>query len=677
MNELHRIGRISIYQATWGLLAVFLIAGSVWGGGPQNVRLIFDMEPRPESEPVFDWLAREDICWGIEVPWYTTETDIRALRARGWEVLVHLHAHPETLQRHWEYKGRPVPDVGSVLEKHVKAAGGRKDSVNWLMFIEDDSCGVGHPQEVLRSKPTTHAQGKALLDAYLDKACTVAAAWPELPKWGMCGFATSTHAFAARGLDWLVLERANDDVDDLQTGVAFTRGAARQYGCKWGLDLSLWWGPIYGCVQNLPTSFHKRHLYLGYFSGAKAFRVEGGDLFWDRDGNRLAALGDTIQEFAQFAGRVAPDEVDVPVALMLPEDHGWMTPPYWRIANQAWNYSRIPYRPGDRGIDGFFATAFPASNFAMQPFPFGSYAKDDPPASPFSLSCVTPRFAPSPEDVSTASDPIPFGRFRDRDEARNTLNAARADPAPYRPMGDSRWGDIFDVLTTAAGTDVLSCYKAVILLGQVELSGDLRQRLTAYARNGGIIVCAAGVVGPEDSEFSGLTLTPEFRVGRAWSWQGEPPVPGAFQYVPAEAVDNSTTILARTATAKLLVARNCIGKGAVYTCTVPWYEGPLGGLSVPALRMMDHVMASVRPVTIEGLPVEWLSTHGSGRRTVLVANHSEQSWKGRIEVKNVGDNCGKCAELLRGSELPFTKDNDGYSIVAEVPAYDVGIFRWE
>jgi hypothetical protein len=284
-----------------------------------------------------------------------------------------------------------------------------------------------------------------LLGKYLDLACAVAVPYPELPKWGMCGFAPSTHAFAASGLDWLILERANDDVDDLQTGIAFTRGAARQYGCNWGLDLSLWWGPIYGCVQDLPTSFHKRHLCMGYFSGANAFRIEGGDLFWNHERNRLAALGDTIQEFVQFARRVAPDKVETPVAVILPEDHGWMTPPYRRIANQAWNYSRIPYRPGDRGIDGFFATAFSASNFAMQPFPFGSYIKNNPPASPFSLSCVTPRFAPSPGDVSTAFDPIPFGRFRDHDKARKTsdLGSLTNDTVRHghqRPAGNPSTG---------------------------------------------------------------------------------------------------------------------------------------------------------------------------------------------------------------------------------------------
>jgi hypothetical protein len=646
-------------------------------GQHENVRIIFDIKPDVENRQVFDWLEREDVCWGIEVPWYTTESAVRALRSKGWEILVHLHAHPETLKRHWEYKGKEVPDVDAVLQKHLRATGGQENKVNWLMFIEDDSCGVGHAQEVLRTKPKTHAQAKQLLDDHLRKAHSVASAYPGLSKWGMCGFATSTHAFASYGLDWLILERANDDVDDLQTGIAFARGAARQYGCNWGLDLSLWWGPIYGCIQNLPASFHKRHLYLGYFSGAKTFRIEGGDLFWDRTNNTLAGLADTIAQFAAFAERIAPDQPDVPVAVILPEDHGWMTPPYWRIANEAWNYSRIVYRPGDRGIDGFFASAFPASNFATQPFPFGNYEIDEPPASPFSLSCVTPRFAPNPEDVRKAFDPIPFGRYRDRDQARNVMNASSLDPSPYRPMGDSRWGDIFDVLTISANTNVLSCYKAVVLLGHIKLTADLKEKLTKYVLDGGIAVCAAGVVGPDDEEFTGLTIEPEFRVSRAWRWQNQPPVAEAFQYLPAETVNSSTTVLAQTVTDKLLVARHRLGKGSVFTCTIPWYEDPLGGLSRPAFKMMDHVIAPLQSLTIQGLPVEWISTHGSGRRTVLIANHSETSWNGQINIRNLSDNYRQCIELLSGREIPFLHDNMNKSIAVEIPAYDVGIFRWE
>jgi len=176
------VGRIALVYCAW-----MLICSQTLGAGQQkNVRIIFDIKPDSASTQVFDWLERENICWGIEVPWYTTETAVRGLRAKGWEVLVHLHAHPETLKRHWEHKGREVPDVNAVLAKHIRAAEGREDKVNWLMFVEDDSCGVGHSQEVLRAKPRTHAQSKQLLDEHLRKAHSVAGSHPELPKWGMC-----------------------------------------------------------------------------------------------------------------------------------------------------------------------------------------------------------------------------------------------------------------------------------------------------------------------------------------------------------------------------------------------------------------------------------------------------------------------------------------------------------
>jgi hypothetical protein len=52
------------------------------------------------------------------------------------------------------------------------------------------------------------------------------------------GFGETSHSYAARGVDLLLIERANDDVGDLSTAVAFGRGAARQYGVAWGIDLS-------------------------------------------------------------------------------------------------------------------------------------------------------------------------------------------------------------------------------------------------------------------------------------------------------------------------------------------------------------------------------------------------------------------------------------------------------
>ncbi|MHC4535545.1 MAG: type 1 glutamine amidotransferase family protein [Planctomycetota bacterium] len=671
----------SILRKNVVLFCIFMLllnyCDIVYGNQNKNVRIIFDIKPQPENEPVFNWLDKEDICWGIEVPWHATESDIRNLRSKGWEVLVHLHAHPETLKRHWEYKGREVPDINAVMQKHVRAAKGQKGKVNWMMFIEDDSCGVGHSQDVFHADPKTYGQAKELLEAHLQKAHSAARSYPELPKWGMCGFATSTHNFASSGLDWLILERANDDVDDLQTGIAFARGAASQYGCNWGLDLSLWWGVFNGCIQNLPSSFHKRHLYLGYFSGAKAFRIEGGDLFWDHKNNRLVELAKTVRDFSEFSKRILPDEPDVPVAIILPEDHGWMTPPYWRISNEAWNYSRIPYRPGDRGIDSFFSYAYPGSNFVMQPFPFGSYEIDEPPASPFSLSCVTPRFAPNPEDIRKAAEPIPFGRFNNRNIARKRINTSSMDPSPYRPMGDSRWGDVFDILTTEAEIEALSRYKVLILLGQIELNDNLKRRLTSYVSQGGIVVCTAGVIGPEDRQFTGLHIQPEFRVARSWNWQNQTTIAESFHYLPAEPVDASMNILAQTSTGRPLITRHQLGKGSVYSCTVPWYEGPLGQFTGPALRMIDNIIEPIQPVVVQGLPVEWLSTHGPTRKTVLVANHNEQEWKGLVTVRNIPGNTKKCVELLTGKVINFKAQNNQATVKLKIPRFDIRILRWE
>ena len=82
--------------------ALMLICCQPLNAGQQkNVRIIFDIKPDSANRQVFEWLEREGICWGIEVPWYTTESAVRELRSKGWEVLVHLHAHPQTLKRHW------------------------------------------------------------------------------------------------------------------------------------------------------------------------------------------------------------------------------------------------------------------------------------------------------------------------------------------------------------------------------------------------------------------------------------------------------------------------------------------------------------------------------------------------------------------------------------------------
>ena len=637
------------------------------------MKIVLDLQLTEANRPVLEWFRQEGWLHAVELPANRGSAVANSVRADGWEVILTLHAHPDTLSRQCYEKGLSIPDVPALISEHLAGSSCGSESQVWIIFLEEDSAGVALPQQVLREKPKTHIEAKRMLDNRLNQGIAEMRKHGASRFWGVCGFASSTHSFAASGLDCIIIERANDDVDDLQTGVAFCRGAARQLGCQWGIDLSLWWGPIYGCVADLPTSFHKRHLYVSYFSGADAMRLEGGDMFVDLSSGKPTAIGDETARFAAFCKTHDRGEPDVPVAVMLPCDHGWTTPAYWKQPGEAWNYARIPYRPGERGIDGFFQAAFPGSEYASDPFPFGSYTNDVPPASPFSLSCVTPKYAPSSEDVFSASPPVPFSQFSDRIEAGESLRQSGQDPSIYRPMGNSRWGDIFDVVTTDVSPSVLSSYRLLIIVGPVACDSSLKEKLAGYVTAGGRLLIAAGVASPGDEDLVGMKIEPELRTGRAWQWEGEAPVAESFRYVHSPRNCDSVTILAKTCGGDPLVTRKIHGAGCVYYGALPWLESGGAPLSRLALRLLDQAIGSVQPVSVQGLPVEWLSASGPGNRTVVIANNGSEYWSGRLSIRDSNRRVRSCQELLSERPLDIERTHDGIIVGLDIAPFDLGI----
>jgi hypothetical protein len=242
-------------------------------------------------------------------------------------------------------------------------------------------------------------------------------------------------------------------------------------------------------------------------------------------------------------------------------------------------------------------------------------------------------------------------------------------------MGDSRWGNIFDVFVQDGPLDKLDDYPVLIVLGQVAMDDALRARLHDYAQKGGNLVLAAGVAGPGDASLTGAGIAPELRVGRAWTWAGEPPVAEAFRYVPAT-LNEGAIALAQTPHGDPLIVRQPMGEGAVYTSLIPWFEGGHQPLSGVALRLLDAVISDVQPVTVEGLPVEWLSTTGAGHRTAVIANHDGHAWEGTVHVKKVDSHLEVCTELRTGETVDFVRENGGATVRLQVPAYEVRILRW-
>jgi hypothetical protein len=669
--------RIALSMLSWGFLSVSTVVGAVE----------IMVSVNPDNIEVLDWLDRGDLCERIEVQPGVTVEQLRSLRQRGWGVVVQMMGHPESFDRRFINRpGRPAPKPDKIftqeqeLDRHIAGAEGDAQKVTWEFIMEEDSAGVAFPYRMLIANPQTHEQAYALFEKRLGEA--LAAARSSRAKgirlWGRAGYASSMHPFAKTGVAMNLIERTNDDIEDLSTGIAFARGAARQFGCQWGVDFSQWWGAISGLDMDFGGAYFRRNFYMSYFAGADLLAIEA--IRPPRNGaedNAPRSLGHALEEFSAFRKRVEAGATDRPVAVMLPRDHGWLTPAYWRTQNEAWNYARIGYRPGDRSIDGLFAAAFPGSTFAMQPWPFGAYEVDDPPASPFALSSVDRLYVADDAHVYRAPPPVPFGRFRDRREAKRVMNKQKTETSPYRPMADSRWGDMVDVLTDEASPTILSQYDVLIMGGPIEITGILRTNIQAFVEQGGALVWAAGMARPEHGSLTGMTMQPEFRVGRAWTDRDGNSTHEPFLYFPSTASDDARIeILAHTHNQAPLVVRNTVGRGEVYTCLSPWYASERAPLSGFALAMLDTVMAAVQPITIEGIPVQWCSTRTDHTRTVAIANHSGEPWKGAVCIRDLPPDLRVCREMRGGKSQSFTLKQGITRLDLSIPAYDVAVVRW-
>lgn len=337
----------------------------------------------------------------------------------------------------------------------------------------------------------------------------------------------------------------------------------------------------------------------------------------------------------------------------------------------------FPYRPGDRSMDGLFAAFFPGSTFVMQPWPFGAYAIDDPPASPFALSSVERLCVAKDDHVYRAPPPVPFGRFQDRKQAKRVMNAERMESSPFRPMADSRWGDIIDVLTDQACAEILNQYEVLILGGPIKVAGPLQTKIEAFVKRGGTLVWAAGMARPDHGALTGVTMQPEFRVGRAWTGPSKDTAHEPYLYFPAVINGQARVeVVTHTHNHAPLIVRNTVGKGTVYTCLSPWYASERAPLSDFALAMLDTVMASVQPITIEGIPVQWCSTRSDKTRTVAIANHSGETWQGAVCIKDLSPDLRVCREMRGQKSQIFAVKNGITRLDLSIPAYDVAVVRW-
>lgn len=417
--------------------------------------------------------------------------------------------------------------------------------------------------------------------------------WEKLIPAQSTGSTSFAHALAQWGVNLVGMETA---AVMPMTGmrIAFTRGAARQFGGAFlyyhapnfgdtattftkvqnfaGPDF--FYHSRYGPTMGPSLSWYRKSYYLYYMAGASAIYLEqGGDQFFKPGPGehpfQLNPLGRITDEFVRFAEK-HPDRGApyTPIAFLLDPAHGFEMTDY-----PHWPFEVAQIDRGDRALRELFGVAY---------YP-GLVVEGEP---------------------------------------------AIADRQPFVA---GVFGDIFDVLTAAdvQGSkskiqSLLPSYRAVVVGGRVDWSAEWIQRLNEYVRNGGTVVLNAAQIKNVPEQFSGVRLsnaTAEADSARclATGEEAQDLSGQMFRYEKVELKGASAFISAINGDP--LVTVNKIGKGSVVFATLPDLLGVDERITPFAAHMLAHVFADATPVKVSG-DVEYLINRKANGWVVTLLNNN-------------------------------------------------------
>jgi hypothetical protein len=374
--------------------------------------------------------------------------------------------------------------------------------------------------------------------------------------------------------------------------IAFTRGAARQFGGAFlyyhapnfgdtattftkqqnfaGPDF--FYHSRYGPTMGPSLSWYRKSYYLYYMAGASAIYLEQGQDQFFKPGPgdhpfQLNPLGRITDEFMRFAEK-HPDRGTpyTPVAVLLDPAHGFEMTDY-----PQWPFEVSQIDRGDRALRELFGVAY---------YP-GLVVEGEP---------------------------------------------ALADRQPFVA---GVFGDIFDVLTAAdvqgsrsKVATLLPSYRAVVLGGQIQLSPEWIQRLNEYVRNGGTLVVNAAQSKNFSEQFTGVRLTNDTAEADSalCAEPGDETQDLSGQMFRYEKVQlKGANVLMIAPNGDPLVAFNRVGKGTVVFAALPDLLGEDERMTPFAAHMLGHVFVDAAPVKVTG-NVEYLLNRTANGWVVTLLN---------------------------------------------------------
>jgi len=475
----------------------------------------------------------------------------------------------------------------------------------------------------------------------------------------------------------------------LQPGIAFVRGAAKQYKRKWLLDHSpydnrprgnysgylgrgldphpveiytieyyypFWYDKDGNRLLGLTESILERAWLLGYMSGADAIFQEGAakSHFIKVDGKlRLTPAGHAAKRFYHFASKVCPDRGTpiVPVALLMDFYHGMDPGPSYvfsgfRMGDHTWG--TIPFTSGDYMANLFFDMAFPGH--AMWP-----------------------------------DRPVPWRN--NQDLAR--LQRSGFDERPYerRIMVSSTWGDIFDVLLWPPGQSAsqqpppdcsvphLEVYAATVLLGDIMVNSRLEETLESYVRSGGHALLNAAQLDTQNwpDRLVACMCSGSRSPATRSQWAANPPV----EEPEFEVIDVTPTtdaeVVAATWHGQPIALRHRLGKGEVWLTTVPYMLGRNTNLLSISRRVFEAFLHPYTPITVEGPPLGYLVNRRDDGLLITVGNHEPSEWRGRLIVPEMAVADGYVHDLWNDRAVITQPEGKDLSVWLVLPPFTMAM----
>jgi hypothetical protein len=365
--------------------------------------------------------------------------------------------------------------------------------------------------------------------------------------------------------------------------IAFTRGAARQFGGAFlyyhapnfgdtattftktqnfaGPDF--FYHSRYGPTMGPSLSWYRKSYYLYYMSGASAIYLEqGADQFFKpgpgENPLQLNPLGRITDEFLRFAQK-HPDRGTpyTPIAFVLDPAHGFEMTDY-----PQWPFEVSQIDRSDRALRELLGVAY-----------YPGFVVEGEPAL-----------------------------------------------ADRQPFVSSVFGDIFDVLTTADKKPDFSGYRGVVLGGQAEWN----QNLENYVRKGGTVVINSAQIRNVPQAVLGVALTNETAeadTARCLSpGESAQDLSGQMFRYEKIALKGATALLV-AANGDPLVTVNKVGKGSVIFAALPDLLGEDERVTPFVAHLLAHVFADATPVRVSG-EVEYLINRSDDGWIVTLLNNN-------------------------------------------------------